>query len=132
MISLRRLLLLSLFGLFAIGAHAAPIDDTARHFLATYEQIRAALAADDLPAAREAARPLPETKAIAAAGDLTSARKAFKELSVRAVELARGQPGFYIAHCSMFPGGADWVQRTEELSNPYWGKAMPHCGELVK
>ena len=37
------------------------------------------------------------------ADSLTTARKAFKELSVKAVALARGQPGYFIAHCSMFP-----------------------------
>jgi hypothetical protein len=129
MIFLRLILFLALL---AAASSAAPLDDPARHFLATYEQIRTALATDNLAAARTAAQTIPEAEPVAAAADLTSARKAFKVLSARAVGLARGQPGFFIAHCSMFPGGADWVQTSTELSNPYWGKAMPRCGAFVK
>jgi len=112
------------------GVRAAePTEATA--FLAHYEQIRAALADDNLSAAQAAAKALPEAKSVAAAASISDARKAFKTLSTQAVALARGRPGFFIAHCSMFPGGADWVQTTDRLSNPYWGKSMPHCGELV-
>jgi hypothetical protein len=109
-----------------------PTEASAIAFLASYEPIRAALADDNLAATQASAKALPEAKAVAAAGSITDARKAFKALSAHAVALARGRPGFFIAHCSMFPGGADWVQTTEEISNPYWGKSMPGCGEIVK
>ncbi|MBK8477730.1 MAG: DUF3347 domain-containing protein [Opitutaceae bacterium] len=119
--------------LLARSAPAAePLDTAATTFLSGYEQIRLALANDQLPAARDAAKALPEAKAIAEAKSISEARKAFKALSTRAVTLARGQPGYFIAHCTMFPGGADWVQTTDAISNPYWGKSMPHCGEIVK
>lgn len=121
--------------LFLLGAAlfaAEPLTEADHVFLARYEAIRGALAADDLATARAAAAALPEARPIADATDLTTARKAFKELSVKAVALARGQPGYFIAHCSMFPGGADWVQTTEALANPYWGKSMPRCGTIVK
>ena len=121
-----------LLGSLVHAGEPAPLGAEARAFLADYERIRAALAADDLPAARAAAASLPAAQPVAVATDLTTARKAFKRLSAEAVALARGQSGYFIAHCSMFPGGADWVQTTEELSNPYWGKSMPHCGTLVK
>ena len=127
---LRRLLLL--LALLATLGHAAPLAEADRDFLAGYEKVRAALAADDLPAARAAAQALPEAKPVAEATDISSARKAFKQLSRKAVTLARGQPGYFVAHCSMFPGGADWVQTTDQLSNPYWGKNMPRCGEIVR
>lgn len=132
MTSLRRLVALVLLCTLAVAGRAAPLADTDRAFLEHYEKVRAALAADDLAAARHAATALPAAKPVADAKDLSSARKAFKKLSAQAVALARGQPGYFIAHCSMFPGGADWVQTTEKLSNPYWGKSMPHCGELVQ
>lgn len=132
MTTLRRLLAVALLCVFAAAGHAAPLAEADRAFLADYEKVRAALAADDLPAAQTAAKAIPAAKPVAAARDISNARKAFKELSAKAVALARGQPGFFIAHCSMFPGGADWVQTTDEISNPYWGKSMPHCGELVK
>ena len=127
-----RLLAFVFLGSLGHAGDTTPLGTAERSFLADYEQIRAALAADDLPAARAAAASLPAAKPIATATDLTTARKAFKQLSAQAVSLARGQPGYFVAHCSMFPGGADWVQTTEELANPYWGRSMPHCGTLVK
>ncbi|HLP09888.1 MAG TPA: hypothetical protein VK178_17140 [Opitutaceae bacterium] len=130
--TLRRLALLLALSLLAVTGHAAPLADADRAFLAAYEKVRAALATDDLPAARVAAEAIPEAKAVAGASDISTARKAFKQLSTKAVALARGQPGYYVAHCSMFPGGADWVQTTDAISNPYWGKSMPRCGEIVK
>jgi hypothetical protein len=127
-----RILLASSLLLLASSAPAA-LPPPSSAFLAQYEQIRAALAADNLPAAQAAAKTLPEAGAIAASPSLSDARKAFKTLSAQAVALARGQPGFFVAHCSMFPGGgADWVQTTWQISNPYWGKSMPRCGEFVK
>jgi Cu(I)/Ag(I) efflux system membrane fusion protein len=119
---------LLLLARIALAAEPAEADT----FLAHYEQIRAALADDNLAAAQAAAKTLPEAKTVATSASISDARKAFKALSAQAVARARGRPGFFIAHCSMFPGGADWVQTTEQLSNPYWGKSMPHCGELVK
>lgn len=128
-----RLLLACVSLLLAGSALAAePLDEDTSRFLAAYEQIRAALADDQLSAAQTAAKALPEAKAIAEAKSISAARKAFKALSGRAVTIARGQPGYFIAHCTMFPGGADWVQTTDQVSNPYWGKSMPHCGEIVK
>ncbi len=130
--TLRILLACGLLLLTRSAPAAEPLDATATTFLAGYEQIRLALANDQLPAARDAAKALPEAKAIAEAKSISDARKAFKTLSGRAVTIARGQPGYFIAHCTMFPGGADWVQTTDAVSNPYWGKSMPHCGEIVK
>lgn len=39
----------------------------------------------------------------------------------------------YVIHCPMaFDGkGASWVQRTSEVHNPYFGKSMLTCGEVV-
>lgn len=130
--TLRILLSCGLLLLARSTSAAEPLDAAATVFLAGYEQIRVALADDQLATARDAAKALPEAKAIAEAKSISDARKAFKALSARAVTLARGQPGYFIAHCTMFPGGADWVQTTDQVSNPYWGKSMPHCGEIMK
>ena len=124
--------LLALALLFAGHTLAAPLDEASRRVLAGYETVRAALAADNLAQAKAAARELDGGTAVAEARSLGQARKAFKVLSVRAVSLARGQPGFFIARCTMYPGGANWVQTSATLSNPYWGRAMPACGELVE
>lgn len=40
----------------------------------------------------------------------------------------------YIAYCPMAFDfvGADWLQRTEEIDNPYFGAAMLRCGEILE
>ena len=127
----------------------AGLDVGMKVFLAQYEKIHAALAADDLAAAKAAASPLAkdlaavakeQTKAqpaaeaaqnLASATSLTEAREAFKAVSKRAVHYADGQKGFYIAHCPMVEGGdGDWVQTSKAISNPYLGKSMPTCGSI--
>lgn len=123
---------LALFGLALTALAAAPLDEADKTFLAHYERIRVALFSDDLAAAQTAANEMPAAKAIAEADSISEARKAFKVLSARAVELARDQSGYFIAHCTMFPGGADWVQTSDRIDNPYWGKSMPHCGTIEK
>ncbi len=128
----RLLCVLLVSGLLHPALFAADLTEGEREFLAHYEKVRAALAADDLAAARQSAAAIAEAQPIAEAEDLSSARKAFKRLSIRAVALARGRSGYFVAHCSMFPGGADWVQTTDEVSNPYWGRSMPHCGAIVR
>ena len=33
-------------------------------------------------------------------------------------------------HCPMAPGGgADWLQATRDIANPYYATAMKSCGE---
>lgn len=130
--TLRLLLACGLLLLAHRVVSAEPLDAASIAFLTQYESIRAALADDKLATAQTAAKALPEAKAIAEATSISGARKAFKVLSARAVTIARGHTGFFIAHCSMFPGGADWVQTTDQIANPYWGKSMPRCGEIVK
>lgn len=118
-------------------------------FLAQYEKVRVALAADDLATAKAAATPLakdlsqvakeqPKAQAaaegaskLAAAASLKEAREAFMAVSRRAVHLADGQEGYYIAHCPMVAdNGADWVQTSTKISNPYFGKGMLMCGSI--
>lgn len=40
----------------------------------------------------------------------------------------------YIQHCPMAnsDNGADWLSRTREIKNPYYGEAMLSCGEITK
>lgn len=109
---------------------AGPLDKNAAAFLASYEKVRAALAADDLAAAQSAAQTLESAETLAKASSIGDARKAFKVLSGRAVILAKGRPGYYHLFCPMYPGGGDWVQTTKEIANPYFGKAMLRCGEI--
>ena len=40
----------------------------------------------------------------------------------------------YKNHCPMFNEnkGAIWISEVKEIRNPYYGKAMLECGEIVK
>ena len=149
--------LLALLAGLAASAHesGAPLTAPQKTFLAHYEVVRAALAADDLAAAKKAAAalaaepspappvpPSPEqtkrqaafaatVKKIAAADSLVAAREAFKALSKSAIHLAAGKSGYHVAHCPMVPDDAGyWVQTAAEISNPYLGKRMPSCGSI--
>ncbi len=144
---------LGLFALLGLPAQAhdknAPLTDAQKSFLSQYEAVRAALATDDLAAAKKAATVVEkdlamvakeDTKAqpgadaakkLAGADSLKTAREAFKALSKRAVHLAGSQKGYYIANCPMVEGGeGDWVQTTTKINNPYFGKAMLTCGSI--
>jgi hypothetical protein len=112
-------------------AHASALTDAQKQLLSGYENVRAALAADDLAAAKTAAATLdglPAAAQLAKADSLNSARVAFKKLSDQAVQLAKGQAGYYVAHCPM--AGSGWVQTTTRISNPYLGPKMATCGSI--
>lgn len=144
---------IGLFALLGLTAQAhdknAPLTDAQKSFLAQYEVVRAALASDDLAAAKKAATVVEKdltvvakedakaqpgadaAKKLAAADSLKVAREAFKALSKRAVHLAGSQKGYFIANCPMVEGGeGDWVQTTKDINNPYFGKAMLTCGSI--
>jgi hypothetical protein len=142
-------------GLFAFSAIAheagGPLTAEQKNYLALYEPIRAALAADNLAAAKKAADKLaaaPQEKAaneaeqkrlatnlaasrkLAGSSSLADARDAFKVLSRKANHLAEGQKGYYRYLCPHVPNDeGKWVQTTQAISNPYEGKANPQCGK---
>lgn len=152
----RLLLTLGLVGLVSTTAHAhdksAPLDSDQKQFLAQYELVRAALAADDLATAQKAAAivaAMPvihhengvdappgfvqDARKFAATKSLAEFREVFKSISQRAVHVTAGKPGYYVAHCPMVPDNkGDWVQTTKNIGNPYMGKAMPTCGSVEK
>lgn len=76
---------------------------------------------------------------IAAGKDLAAVRKAFEGLSETMSEVAMGfgihfDKPTVMVHCPMaFDGkGGHWLQQGKEVRNPYFGKAMSECGEVVK
>lgn len=114
-------------GTIAVAAESLSADDKA--FLAGYEKVRSALAADDLATAKKAAADLGETgAALAQSNSLKEARSSFEALSAKAEKLAADQPGYYIASCPMVK--KSWVQISTTIDNPYMGKTMPTCGEI--
>lgn len=115
---------------FAIS-QAADLSAEDKQFLAGYEKVRTALAADDLDATKQAAGELAEEgKALAASEKIEAARGEFAKLSVRAIQLGRGQNGYYVANCPMLK--KDWLQTSTKITNPYAGKSMLECGVIRK
>lgn len=71
------------------------------------------------------------------AGDLAEARAAFIPLSTAMIEIERlvghaGDATYYQAFCPMADEGkgANWLQTTEAIRNPFYGQAMLGCGEI--
>jgi hypothetical protein len=72
-----------------------------------------------------------QADSIAKAKDLESARAAFKLLSDSLIQFAKAHNvtrTYHIAYCPM--AKASWLQTGTTIMNPYFGKAMPHCGQL--
>ena len=110
---------------------AAELTESDKFFLAGYEQIRAALAADDLAAANEAARRLTDSGIeVPRSETLERARDGFVNVSAIAIKVASGQPGYYIMRCPKLK--REWVQTSKQVSNPYGGKSMIGCGEIKR
>ena len=70
--------------------------------------------------------------ALANAKDLASAREAFKPLSRSLIDFLKAQNlpagAYYEVYCPM--ADASWVQTDKTVANPYFGKAMLHCGQI--
>ena len=127
---------------------ASSLSERDRTTLNGYEQIRAALATDDLHAAKTAANelaahlkpadaraPAPAALApaegVANAVALDRARQGFARLSTVVIPLAQGVEGFYVMTSPM-PSAGDWVQQKPQVDNPYFGKDLHTSGELKK
>jgi Cu(I)/Ag(I) efflux system membrane fusion protein len=130
---------------FAIGDGLA--DDSLETARTHASQARRDLAAVDMGLlagdARErwmqALKPLDlSLDAMIAAKDIDAFRLSFASLST---EMARATQAFgpvrsspvYDLRCPMaFDGrGATWLQKDQPVHNPYFGKAMPTCGEVI-
>lgn len=108
---------------------AAEITDQDKQFLTAYGKVHDALVADNLPAAKAAAKDLgADGKDVANAGSLKDARAGFGKLSQRAEIAAAGQSGYRVMHCPMLK--KDWVQTGDKVANPYGGSEMISCGEV--
>ena len=109
----------------------AASSDQDKQFLTAYGKAHDALVADDLGGAKKAGTDLgPDGADLSKSKSLDEARAAFGKLSSKAVKLAAGQNGYYVAHCPM--KNKDWVQTSTTISNPYGGKEMIGCGEIQK
>ena len=69
--------------------------------------------------------------------DIKTARAKFEGMSEAVISLQRrfghrGSEEWYVANCPMaFDNkGADWLQRGEQINNPYFGASMLRCGDI--
>ena len=124
--------------------------EEAEAVLPDYFVLQEALAGDDLAAAREAVAGMGAKVPggselaglladMAAAPDLETMRKpAFEALSNGLITTLEGHPEVwegpvYRMNCPMVyqDRGADWLQPTDDLRNPYYGAMMLQCGSTV-
>ena len=125
----------------AVHLNAADMksDSMNSEILAASAKVSAALAADDLAAAKSAATALAnhatmakntevasKAAAVAKAEKIADARKDLIGLTAAVEPLAKGQKDYVVMNCSM--AGADWVQAKGKTQNPYYGKSMLTCG----
>lgn len=124
--------------------------DTVQQTLPHYLDLQAALAGDDLPAAKSAlssmmkitghSGDLPDLIHEMLAADTIDAirRPHFETLSYAYIETVSKNPDafentLYQMHCPMvYPDhGADWLQSNNTLQNPYFGASMLTCGSII-
>ncbi len=124
--------------------------DVTSDIVAPYLRIQIGLADDSLaPVAADAAQivaaadklgaPAKTLSAAAAelqqTSDLEGAREAFGRLSTALIEYSESTetalgPDTNVAYCPMVK--KSWVQKGNEIANPYGGMKMRSCGEIVK
>lgn len=114
-----------------------------------YLDLQSALAGDSLSEAREALQAMMELTghegalpdllhAMLEADDLEGMRTPhFEDLSNALIAAVREEPEAFegellLMNCPMVHGdtGADWIQRSEPLLNPYFGATMLRCGDV--
>ncbi len=118
-------------------------------FLEQYKALKDALVQDSLEQAQEAAKNLQQAarqandapveefaKNIVEAEEMHDARLAFSVISNILIDAVKANnpldSTLYEVHCPMaFQNkGADWLQWSKEVKNPYYGDAMLTCGEV--
>jgi hypothetical protein len=126
------------------------LTESDRASMREYEQIRIALARDDLVSAKSAAAAMIHSGSrtdqfhdsavvITQSDSLAETRSAFARISERALQLVKGNAGFFVVGCAMdrcpvkcspchMQDYADWVQVDANVENPFMGKSSPHCG----
>lgn len=109
--------------------------------LSAYESVRAALAKDDLVAAKAATNNLIKSaiagknesieqhaKKLVSSDSIEKAREHFKAISIEAIKIISSKDGYYVMTCPM--ANADWIQTNKNVENPYMGQKMSGCGSI--
>ena len=116
-----------------LADHAEGMRDAADRITAEFSLERAGLAdgADPEETAAFFSGIAKTALYLASATDLETAREAFYEISKSLVRLNEQRDGerLKVVYCSM--AKKSWLQRHEKIANPYHGKMMSGCGEIV-
>jgi len=148
--SMKRLLILAAVALVAAASTPLRASEEMKAIVTSYLDIQAQLVADKTDTIKTQAHAIGEqagkmgqpgagvAKAAAdleAAADLKAARTAFGALSEAVVAAAKGDgwtdvSGLKLAYCPMVKH--PWLQKGDKIQNPYYGQAMPGCGEFRK
>ena len=117
---------------------ASYVDIHAQLFRDKMDGVKPAAAAIALQASRMGAGGAAiatAAKRMEAAADLTGARDAFGALSGAVIAAGNAEgwkdmPDIKVAYCPMV--NKSWLQKEGSIRNPYYGPAMPTCGEFKK
>ena len=147
---MRTVAALFLFAAIALAGHGVRASESLKAIVGSYITIQQQLAADKAGEIKEPARAIAAQAAamgkngaaiakaansLEAASDLNAAREAFGALTdaVLAAGKAEGWKdveGVRLAFCPMVK--QSWLQKDEQIRNPYYGNSMLTCGEFKK
>ena len=144
-----RALTFSVVLLAGVAISAEQSADANKTIVKSYVEVQSHLAADRLEPAKNAAKEMAApaaslgksgeaiakaATAMAAAADLKAARDAFGPLSDAVIARVQSEEGkeaaaeLRLAYCPMVK--RSWLQREEQIRNPYYGSQMLTCGEF--
>lgn len=115
-----------------VKKHAKAIERAAAGLSADFSAGRAGITADKQEVVKKA---LPEivaaAKTLQTASGIDASREAFYALSKPLVRYraAVPDPGNVVVYCSM--ANKSWLQPDAAIGNPYYGKSMLRCGDVV-
>ena len=147
---MRRGLIVAVLGVMAMVGVRVEASEPMKAIVASYLELQQQLAGDKIDTVKVQARAIGEQAAklekgggaiaaaaadVAKAADIKAVREAFGVLSDAVVEAAKldgwtDVSGLKLAYCPMVKH--TWLQAGDTLQNPYFGKAMPSCGEFRK
>ncbi len=135
----------------AADADLSITTEVAKKLMPSYLELQKALASDNLEASKEQLKTMMEITghtgllpelfhAMLSAETLDTVRKPhFDTLSTAMIAAVKAdshafEGDVYQMHCPMVYGatGADWLQTTDDLQNPYFGSMMLTCGEVMQ
>jgi hypothetical protein len=115
-----------------VSDHARQASEVAADLLENLTADRAGVSAQDLDACAEALAEIESSAArLAQSAELETAREEMFLLTRPMAKYRKltGDRSTIVAYCSMAQKA--WLQPAGELGNPYMGRKMPKCGEVV-